>query len=95
MTSDVITVRPEMSIKDAATLLLERSVSGVVVVDEADHALGVVSETDILYSAYPGLERGTELISRGALAQTGARRREAWSPGPNGGAASRPARRRA
>jgi CBS domain-containing protein len=56
MTSDVITVRPEMSIKDVARLLLERSVSGVVVVDEADHALGVVSETDILYKERPSVE---------------------------------------
>jgi CBS domain-containing protein len=48
MTSDVVTVSPEMTVKQAATLLSERNIGGVPVVD-GDTVVGVLSETDILY----------------------------------------------
>jgi CBS domain-containing protein len=48
MTTEVVTVAPETSLKDVAALLVERRISGVPVVDEDRHVLGVISEADIL-----------------------------------------------
>lgn len=49
MTRDVATVVPQTSLKDVATLLVERRISGVPVVGVDGSVLGVVSETDILH----------------------------------------------
>jgi CBS-domain-containing membrane protein len=49
MTSDVITVQPETSLKKVAAILAERRISGVPVVDEDAKVVGVVSEADILF----------------------------------------------
>lgn len=51
MTSDVVTIGPEASLKDVARILAERGISGLPVVDEQRRVLGVVSEADILYKA--------------------------------------------
>jgi CBS domain-containing protein len=48
MSRDVATVAPGASLKEVARALSERGVSGVPVVDEDGHVLGVVSEADIL-----------------------------------------------
>lgn len=48
MTKDVITVRPEASIRELAELLVERRISGVPVVDEAGSVCGIVSEGDLM-----------------------------------------------
>jgi CBS domain-containing protein len=48
MTTDVVTVRPDLPIKEAAGLLARCSISGVPVVDEAGEVVGVFSEADIL-----------------------------------------------
>ena len=57
MTSDVVTVRPEASLKDVAAILTERRISGVPVVDEAGKVAGVVSEGDILFKERGPSER--------------------------------------
>jgi CBS domain-containing protein len=49
MTSNVLTVRSSTQLKDAAALLAEHRISGLPVVDEDGHVLGVLSEGDILY----------------------------------------------
>jgi CBS domain-containing protein len=49
MTEDVLTVRPTTQLKDAAALLAGRRISGLPVVDDENHVLGVLSEGDILY----------------------------------------------
>lgn len=46
MTSPVITVTPDTSFKDIVTLLADKKISAVPVVDERGHPLGVVSEAD-------------------------------------------------
>jgi CBS-domain-containing membrane protein len=48
MTRDVLAVRPEMSLKDVASMLAEHQISGVPVVNEQGTVPGVVSEADIL-----------------------------------------------
>jgi len=48
MTRDVVTVTPETSLKDAASLLSTRKISGVPVVDASGTVIGIFSEADIL-----------------------------------------------
>ncbi len=48
MTTEVLTVTPDTTLKHVAELLSERGISGAPVVDAAGHVLGVVSEADIL-----------------------------------------------
>jgi CBS domain-containing protein len=48
MTRDVVTASPTMTLKQVASLLSERNIGGVPVV-EGDELLGIVSETDILF----------------------------------------------
>jgi CBS domain-containing protein len=48
MTREVVSVPPGASLKEAAGLLVENSISGLAVVDEKGGVLGVLSETDIV-----------------------------------------------
>lgn len=52
MTDRVVTVRPEATIDEAVSLLLDHRVSGLPVVDEQDRLLGVISEIDIIGLVY-------------------------------------------
>ena len=48
MTRDVAMVRPEMSLLEAAKLMVQHSVSGLPVVDEAGHVVGMLTEGDLV-----------------------------------------------
>ncbi|MGA8886010.1 MAG: CBS domain-containing protein [Pseudolabrys sp.] len=48
MTTDVITVSPETTVRDIAILLHSKRISGVPVVDAAGHILGIVTEGDLV-----------------------------------------------
>ncbi len=48
MTVDVVTVRPDATLRDVADLLLEHRIRSVPVVDDIGHLLGVVSESDVV-----------------------------------------------
>jgi len=48
MTTDVATTAPDVPLKQAALELVRRRISGMPVVDDERHVLGVVSEADIL-----------------------------------------------
>ena len=48
MTRPAISVRPETPLKHVARLLVGHRISGLPVVDEDDHVIGVVSEADFL-----------------------------------------------
>jgi CBS domain-containing protein len=48
MTKDVLTVSPEMPLKDVAALLSEKGISGAPVCDQDNVVLGVISEADII-----------------------------------------------
>jgi CBS domain-containing protein len=48
MTTPVITVRPQTSIKEAAGLLVDHGISALPVVNEDDELVGIVSEGDLI-----------------------------------------------
>lgn len=47
MTREVLTIRPEKSVRELASLLAHARISGVPVVDESGTLVGVVSQTDV------------------------------------------------
>ena len=49
MTTDVITVGPGSTLKEAATILAERGISGLPVIDAEGAVIGVFSEGDVVY----------------------------------------------
>jgi CBS domain-containing protein len=61
MSTEVAVARPDMSLKEAARLLVERGISGLPVVTGSDTVVGVISEGDLL-------PRSGERPSRRALA---------------------------
>lgn len=48
MVKDVVSVGPEASVREVASLMLARRISGVPVVGENRHVLGIVSEGDLI-----------------------------------------------
>ncbi len=53
MSRDVITVRPETSLRELAEILSERNINGVPVVDDDGDVIGVVSESDLVEQNKP------------------------------------------
>ncbi|MGB9613674.1 MAG: HPP family protein, partial [Candidatus Margulisiibacteriota bacterium] len=53
MTTEVLTVSPEMSIREAAKLLFQREISGLPVVDENRKVVGMITEKEIIGMALP------------------------------------------
>lgn len=49
MTRNVITVREDTPINKAVELLVERSITGIPVVDEANRLLGIITEQDVMH----------------------------------------------
>lgn len=54
MSTDVVTVGPKASVQEVAELLIKHRISGVPVVDENGHVVGLVSEGDLLRRADAG-----------------------------------------
>ncbi len=52
MTTDLVTVCPDASIEDAIELLLNQCISGLPVVNDDGHLVGVVTEFALLAVAY-------------------------------------------
>ena len=48
---NVITVRPDQSLKDAVGLLVEHDIGALIVVDELGQPVGIISERDIIRQA--------------------------------------------
>ena len=57
MTKEVVTVKPDATVREVATLLAQRGISGVPVVDANDKLIGIVSEGDLLHRTEIGTER--------------------------------------
>ncbi len=53
MTRDVITVTPETLLRELATILSEKHINGVPVVDDKGNVLGVVCESDLVNQNKP------------------------------------------
>jgi CBS domain-containing protein len=53
MTRDVITVTPETPLRELATILSEKHINGVPVVDDKGNVLGVVCESDLVNQNKP------------------------------------------
>lgn len=49
MTAPVVTVTPQMAVRDAVHLMVERSISGLPVVDESGRLVGILTEADLLF----------------------------------------------
>ncbi len=49
--TNVITIRPEQTVKEAVALLVERNIGALVVVNEAGQPVGIISERDIIRAA--------------------------------------------
>ena len=56
MSTELVTVTREVTLKQAASLMLEHRISGLPVVD-GDRVLGVLSETDVLYKETKARDR--------------------------------------
>lgn len=55
MTSPAVTVRPDTAVVEAARMMARRRISGLPVVDEDGHLVGIVTEADLLLKeAGPG-----------------------------------------
>ena len=48
MSTDIVTVRPDTLVEEAARLMLDREISSLVVVDERGHLEGIVTTTDFV-----------------------------------------------
>jgi CBS domain-containing protein len=57
MTTNVITVTPDLSVQELAALLSNHGISGVPVVNAAGDLAGIVSEGDLMHRAETGTER--------------------------------------
>jgi len=53
MTRDVMTIPPEMSVREAAKALFEREISGLPVADEQKNVVGMITEKEIISMALP------------------------------------------
>jgi len=54
MTTEVLTIEPQVEIMRAIHLLVERDVSGILVVDEQKRLLGILTERDCIRTAIEG-----------------------------------------
>jgi len=61
MTKEVITVLPDMTVKEATRLLFEREISGLPVVDSERRVIGMVTEKDVIALALPKYIEDREL----------------------------------
>ncbi|MFM0645065.1 CBS domain-containing protein [Paraburkholderia bryophila] len=57
MTSNVIAVKPEMTVREVARIFVERKISGAPVVDAAGKLIGMISEGDLLHRVEIGTEQ--------------------------------------
>lgn len=57
MTTDVITIHPQASVRDAARYLAEYCISGMPVIDGDQRVIGMVTEADIISKPGPTVEK--------------------------------------
>jgi CBS domain-containing protein len=57
MTTKVVTAKADLNVVDVAALMLERHISAVPVVDDANRVIGLISEGDLMRRPETGTER--------------------------------------
>lgn len=67
MHRDVVTVRDDMPVTHAASLMARRAIGGLPVVDATGHLIGVITETDIFRAFVNVLESKTARPADGLL----------------------------
>lgn len=75
MTTDVLAVRPDVSLEALAGLFLERGIGGAPVMGEGGRPIGIVSTTDLIVERQVAGDTGEE-TTKGWQAPRGARRVE-------------------
>jgi CBS domain-containing protein len=60
MTAQVLAVRPDVSLEAVTSLVLERGISGIPVVDAEGHPIGMVSKTDLLDERFVAGDTGED-----------------------------------
>ena len=68
MTDRVFSVNPSSPVADALDELIQRNVSGLPVLDERGHIVGVVSEKDMLQLFYEDRATVSEIMTRDPVA---------------------------
>jgi len=66
MTTDVKTTRPDTAVKEIASIMCLKKISGVPVVDENERLVGILSEKDILHYMFPDIG---DIMSEGGEAR--------------------------
>jgi CBS domain-containing protein len=61
MTTDVVTARPDTSLKEVARMLVERGISGMPIVDNDGSVFGVISESDVIAKERPAPDDGSAM----------------------------------
>lgn len=51
MTTEVITVKPDTTVEEAARILVDNKISGIPVVDDENKLIGIVTEKDLIIKA--------------------------------------------
>ena len=64
MSSPVITVRAETTVDEALGLMLQKNVSGLPVVDDENHVVGIISQFDLLKPLYDQLQLTSTSVTR-------------------------------
>jgi CBS domain-containing protein len=59
MTEDAIAVSPETGLREAAMLMIENKVGGLPVVDEQNHVVGIITESDLFETLVQQLDAHT------------------------------------
>jgi CBS domain-containing protein len=63
MSSMVLTIGPDHTLRDTARLMSERKVGAAVVIDPEGHGPGIITERDILHSVGAGHDPGSEAVA--------------------------------
>jgi CBS domain-containing protein len=70
MTTEILTVTPDMSVREVATIMADNNVNRVPVV-EGDHLVGIVARADIVRAIANSAANSAAAADQGAVEQTG------------------------
>ena len=62
MSTKLITIAPDTKVRDAVKLMLEHRISGLPVVDSSGKLVGLITESDLVLDAEPGLPIHLQLL---------------------------------